>query len=197
VRFTNVELLRVLAPRGIGPRRHIAACALVASLLVLVAGLARPSIDTKEPLERATTMLAIDVSLSMQATDVSPTRIEAAKQAASEFVKKLPAAFNVGLVAFAKSANVLVSPTKDRATIEQAIVGLQLAQATASGEALFSCLDALRSVPADRAQGLPPARIVMLSDGYRTFGRSIAEAAQPPTRRTSPSRRWRSAPTPT
>jgi hypothetical protein len=73
VRFTNVELLRVLAPRGIGPRRHLAACALVASLLVLVAGLARPSIDTKEPLERATTMLAIDVSLSMQATDVSPT----------------------------------------------------------------------------------------------------------------------------
>jgi Ca-activated chloride channel family protein len=83
----------------------------------------------------------------------------------------------VGLVAFAKSANVLVSPTKERAAIQQGLAGLQLAQSTATGEAVFSCLDALRSVPADGAKGLPPARIVLLSDGYRTFGRSIEEAA--------------------
>ncbi|MCW2642742.1 MAG: von Willebrand factor type [Dactylosporangium sp.] len=177
MRFTNVELLRVLAPRGIGPRRHFAAGAFVAALLMMVAGLARPSVDTREPLERATIMLAIDVSLSMQATDVAPSRIEAAKQAASEFVKGLPPSFNVGLVAFAKSANVLVSPTKERAAIQQGLDGLQLAQSTATGEAVFSCLEALRSVPADGAQGLPPARIVLLSDGYRTFGRSIEEAA--------------------
>jgi Ca-activated chloride channel family protein len=177
VRFTNVDLLKVLAPRGIGPRRHFAAGAFIAALLVLVAGMARPSVDTKEPLERATIMLAIDVSLSMEATDVAPTRIEAAKTAAAEFVKSLPASFNVGLVAFAKSANVLVSPTKERAAIQQGLDGLQLAQSTATGEAVFSCLDALRSVPADGAKGLPPARIVLLSDGYRTFGRSIEEAA--------------------
>jgi Ca-activated chloride channel homolog len=177
VRFTNVDLLRTLAPRGIGPRRHLAAGAFLLALLALVAGMARPSVDTKEPLERATIMLAIDVSLSMEATDVAPSRIEAAKQAASEFVKNLPATFNVGLVAFAKSANVLVSPTKERAAIQQGLDGLQLAQSTATGEAVFSCLDALRSVPADGAQGLPPARIVLLSDGYRTFGRSIEEAA--------------------
>jgi Ca-activated chloride channel family protein len=177
MRFTNVELLRLLAPRGIGPRRHLAAGAFVAALLVLATGLARPSVDTKEPLERATIMLAIDVSLSMEATDVAPTRIEAAKQAASEFVKGLPPSFNVGLVAFAKSANVLVSPTKERAAIQQGLDGLRLAQSTATGEAVFSCLEALRSVPADGANGLPPARIVLLSDGYRTFGRSIEEAA--------------------
>jgi Ca-activated chloride channel family protein len=177
VRFTNVDMLRVLAPRGIGPRRHFAAGAFLLALLVLVAGLARPSVDTKEPLERATIMLAIDVSLSMEATDVAPSRIQAAKSAASEFVKSLPPTFNVGLVAFAKSANVLVSPTKERAAIQQGLDGLQLAQSTATGEAVFSCLDALRSVPADGAQGLPPARIVLLSDGYRTFGRSIEEAA--------------------
>jgi Ca-activated chloride channel family protein len=122
-------------------------------------------------------MLAIDVSLSMEATDVAPSRIEAAKLAANEFVKNLPATFNVGLVAFAKSANVLVSPTKERAAIKQGLDGLQLAQSTATGEAVFSSLDALRSVPADGASGLPPARIVLLSDGYRTFGRSIEEAA--------------------
>jgi Ca-activated chloride channel family protein len=177
LRFTNVDLLKALAPRGIGPRRHFAAGAFVAALLVLVAGLARPSVDTKEPLERATIMLAIDVSLSMEATDVTPSRIDAAKTAAAEFVKSLPPSFNVGLVAFAKSANVLVSPTKERSAIQQGLDGLQLAQSTATGEAVFSCLDALRSVPADGAKGLPPARIVLLSDGYRTFGRSIEEAA--------------------
>jgi Ca-activated chloride channel family protein len=177
LRFTNVDLLKVLVPRGIGPRRHFAASAFIAALLVLVAGMARPSVDTKEPLERATIMLAIDVSLSMEATDVTPTRIDAAKMAAAEFVKNLPPTFNVGLVAFAKSANVLVSPTKERAAIQQGLDGLQLAQSTATGEAVFSCLDALRSVPVDGAKGLPPARIVLLSDGYRTFGRSIEEAA--------------------
>jgi Ca-activated chloride channel family protein len=72
---------------------------------------------------------------------------------------------------------VVVSPTKERAAIQQGLDALQLAQSTATGEAVFSCLEALRSVPADGANGLPPARIVLLSDGYRTFGRSIEEAA--------------------
>jgi len=177
VKFTNVDLLRSLVPKGIGARRHIAATAFLLSLLILAVGLARPSIDKKEPLERATIMLAIDVSLSMQATDVQPTRIEAAKSAAKDFVKQLPASFNVGLVSFAKSANVLVSPTKERDSILQGIDGLQLQEATATGEAVFTSLDAIRAVPADGADGAPPARIVLLSDGYRTAGRSIEDAA--------------------
>jgi Ca-activated chloride channel family protein len=177
VKFTNVELLRNLAPKGLGPRRHIPAVAFLLCMLVLALGMARPSVDTREPLERATVMLAIDVSLSMQATDVAPTRIEAAKTAAKDFVAQLPKSFNVGLVAFAKSANVLVSPTKEREGIKQAIDTLQLAEATATGEAVFTSLEAIRSVPADGASGAPPARIVLLSDGFRTFGRSIEEAA--------------------
>jgi Ca-activated chloride channel family protein len=177
MRFTNVELLRTLAPRGIGPRRHLAAGAFLLSLIVLAMGMARPSVDAKEPLERATIMIAIDVSLSMQSTDVQPTRIDAAKQAAKDFVKQLPPTFNVGLVAFAKSANVLVSPSKERAEIAQSIESLQLAESTATGEAVFTCLDAVRSVPADGANGPPPARIVLLSDGFRTFGRSVEDAA--------------------
>jgi Ca-activated chloride channel family protein len=177
MRFTNVELLRTLAPRGIGPRRHLAAGAFLVSLFVLALGLARPSVDAKEPLERATVMLAIDVSLSMESTDVAPTRIEAAEKAAVDFVKQLPQSFNIGVVAFAKSANVLVSPTKEHAAVLQALSGLQLAESTATGEAVFTCLEAIRSVPADGANGLPPARIVLLSDGFRTSGRSIEEAA--------------------
>lgn len=177
MRFTNVDLLRHLVPKGIGPRRHLAAGAFLASLAVLAMGMARPSIDAKEPLERATVMLAIDVSLSMQASDVTPSRIEAAKQAAKDFVKQLPAGYNLGLVTFAKAANVKVSPTKDRAPVLAELDGLALAEATATGEAVFSCLDAIRGVPTDGVNALPPARIVLLSDGYRTFGRSVEEAA--------------------
>jgi Ca-activated chloride channel family protein len=177
LRFTNVELLRTLAPKGLGWRRHAAAGVLLLALLVLATALARPSVDRREPLERATIMLAIDVSLSMEADDVAPNRLEAAQEAAKQFVAELPPTYNVGLVSFAKSANVLVPPTKDRVAVTQAIDGLVLAEATATGEAVFTCLEAIRTVPADGAQGIPPARIVLLSDGYRTAGRSIEEAA--------------------
>ncbi len=176
MRFTNVDLLRTLAPRGLGWRRHFSALAFLLSLLGLSLAIARPSIDKKEPLERATVILAIDVSLSMEADDVAPTRIEAAQEAAKSFVKELPASYNLGLVSFAKSANVLVSPSKDRESVIAGIDGLQLAEATATGEAVFTSLDAIKSVPADGAAGAPPARIVLLSDGYRTSGRSIEEA---------------------
>lgn len=177
LRFTNVELLRTLAPKGLGWRRHAPAAAFLLVLVALATGMARPAVDVKEPLERATIMLAIDVSLSMQAEDVAPTRLAAAQEAAKQFVAELPKTYNLGLVAFAKSANVLVPPSKDRQAVISAIDGLVLAEATATGEAVFTCLDAIRTVPADGAQGAPPARIVLLSDGQRTAGRSIEEAA--------------------
>ena len=177
MKFTNVDLLRTLAPKGLGWRRHAAAAAFLLSLLGLALAMARPSIDREEPLERATVMLAIDVSLSMEADDVQPNRIEAAQEAAKAFVQELPPTYNLGLVSFAKSANVLVSPTKDREAVIAGIDGLTLAEATATGEAVFTSLDAIRSVPADGANGAPPARIVLLSDGYRTSGRSVEDAA--------------------
>jgi Ca-activated chloride channel family protein len=176
MKFTNVDLLRSLAPKGLGWRRHVSAAALLLSLLILALAMARPSVDREEPLERATVMLAIDVSLSMEADDVAPNRIEAAQEAAKAFVQELPPTYNLGLVSFAKAANVLVSPTKDRASVIAGIDGLTLAEATATGEAVFTSLDAIRSVPADGANGAPPARIVLLSDGYRTSGRSIEDA---------------------
>ena len=177
MRFTNVDLLRTLAPRGLGWRRHAAAGAFLLSLVALGSAMGRPSVDKQEPLERATIMLAIDVSLSMEANDVAPTRIEAAQEAAKQFVAELPPTYNLGLVSFAKSANVLVSPTKDRTAVIAGIDGLTLAEATATGEAVFTSLEAIRTVPADGADGAPPARIVLLSDGYRTSGRSIEDAA--------------------
>jgi Ca-activated chloride channel homolog len=178
VRFSNVELLRAVAPAGLAWRRHVSATALLVSMLALVTAMARPSVDTQQPLERATIILTIDVSLSMQATDVFPSRIEAAKEAAKVFVDELPDAYNLGLVSFAKTANVRVSPSKDRQAVRNAIDALQLAEATATGEAVFTSLEAIASVPSDGAAEPPPARILLLSDGYRTYGRPIEQAAE-------------------
>ena len=177
VKFSNLSLLQQIAPKGLGWRRHAAAGTLLVALAVLAVGMTRPAVDIQQPNERATVILAMDVSLSMMADDVAPTRIEASKAAAKKFVTSLPKNFNVGLVSFAKSANVVVSPTKDRNQLTTAIDGLQMAAATATGEAVFASLSAIQSVPPEGAQGLAPARIVLLSDGYRTAGRFVEEAA--------------------
>lgn len=176
VRFSNLELLRQIAPKGLGWKRHVPAVAFLLCLLLLALGMARPATDVQEPMERATVVLAIDVSLSMMADDVEPDRFTAAKLAAKDFVKQLPDSFNVGLVAFSKSANVVVSPTKEHDRVRQSIDTLELAEGTATGEAVFAALQAIQSVPAAGATTPPPARIVMLSDGFRTFGRSVEEA---------------------
>lgn len=177
VRFTNLALLRSVAPRGPGWRRHVAAVAFLLSLLALVTAMARPSTFVKVPRERATVMIALDVSLSMMATDVSPSRVAAAKAAAKQFVDELPKTFNVGLVSFAGTASVVVSPTKDHSQLKTAIDGLQLDESTATGEAVFAALTALAAVPPDGARGPAPGRIVLLSDGFRTAGRSNDAAA--------------------
>jgi Ca-activated chloride channel family protein len=177
LRFSNLELLKSLAPKGIGWRRYLAAGTFLAGLLALVVSLAQPAMDVEVPLERATVVLAIDVSLSMQSDDVEPTRLEAAQDAAKQFVRDLPAAYNLGLVAFARTARVLVPPSKDHQAAIEAIDALQLAEATATGEAVFTALEAIRAVPQDGTQEAAPARILLLSDGYRTYGRPTEEAA--------------------
>ena len=177
VRFSNVDLLRSVAPRGLAWRRHLSASALLLSMLALATAMARPSEDVKEPLERATIILTIDVSLSMEATDVTPSRMEAAQKAARSFVDQLPDFYNLGLVSFARTATVLVSPSKDRQAVLEAIDGLQSAEGTATGEAVVTSLEAIATVAADAAAEPPPARIVLLSDGYQTSGRSVEETA--------------------
>lgn len=178
VKFANAALLRHLVPKLPGWRRHFPAGLLVIALAVLVGGMTRPAVDVDEPQERATIILAIDVSLSMMAEDVSPTRIEAAKEAAAGFVNDLPEEYNVGLVSFAGFASVNVPPTKDHASVASAILGLNLAEATATGEAVFASLQAVQQVPADESGTLPPARILLMSDGYRTAGRTVEEATE-------------------
>ncbi|WP_395110108.1 VWA domain-containing protein [Actinomadura sp. SCN-SB] len=176
VRFTNLALLSRVAPRRPGWRRHVAAGLFLAMLLILMIGFARPATSVKVPRDRATIIVAVDVSLSMMAKDVPPDRFQAAKDAAKKFIRDLPARFNVGVVAFAGSANLVASPTTDRQSAIASIDQLVLAKRTAIGEAVFTSLQAVRSFDAQASQDPPPAHIVLLSDGDNTTGRSVPEA---------------------
>jgi Ca-activated chloride channel family protein len=176
VRFTNVDLLASVAPRRPGWRRHVASGLLLASLAMLVVGFARPTRAYRVPREQATVMLAIDVSLSMEADDVSPNRLVAAQAAARDFVKQLPPRFQVGLISFDGVARVLVSPTDDHDAVSSAITQLRLGPRTAAGEAVYTALDTI-SAAATGTTKAPPARIVLMSDGATTSGRSIEDAA--------------------
>jgi Ca-activated chloride channel family protein len=115
----------------------------------------------------------------MQATDVQPTRFQAMQTAAKEFVNILPARINLGLVSFAGTATTLVPPTTDRLQVRTSLDNLDLAESTAIGEAVFTSLTAIENyqasidVPTDE---LPPARIVLLSDGTNTVGRDESQA---------------------
>ena len=178
-RFSNVELLGSVAPRRPGWRRHLTFALLLIALTILSIGVARPSASVRVPRERATVMMAIDVSLSMQATDVLPSRIQAAQIAAKTFVDLVPGRINLGLVAFGGSASVVVPPSLDRDAIKVAIDKLQLQESTAIGEAVFTCLDAISVfTQTTTAKGdTPPARrVVLLSDGANNKGRSVAQA---------------------
>lgn len=175
VRFTNLELLDKVAPTRPGWRRHIPASAFLLALVLLIVAFARPSQDTEVPKEQATIVLAIDTSLSMEASDVRPTRLEGAKEAAISFVEDLPDQINLGLVSFNGVATIRVSPSKNHAAAIAAIEALELGPATAIGEAIFAGLDAIDQL-ADEQGEAPPARMVVMSDGETTVGRPDEDA---------------------
>jgi Ca-activated chloride channel homolog len=178
-RFTNVALLGSLVPKRPGWRRHLAFGVVALGLATLVVSLAVPSTEVRVPREKATVIMAVDVSLSMQATDIEPDRFQAMQKAAKEFVDVLPERINLGLVSFAGTATTLVPPTTDRVQVESAIDNLDLAEATAIGEAVFTSLTAIEnfqsSLSGDDAEEAP-ARIVLLSDGATTVGREDTQA---------------------
>ncbi|WP_067676792.1 VWA domain-containing protein [Nocardia miyunensis] len=170
LRFANMELLEGVSPKGPSAWRHAPVALILVGLVLLTVAAAGPTMAKKVPRNRATVVLAIDVSLSMEATDVKPSRIQAAKEAAGRFIDSMPRGINLGLVSFAGTASLLVNPTTNHETVKAAVNNLQLAERTATGEGIFTSLSAIDTLATvlGGASSPPPARIVLMSDGKQT-----------------------------
>jgi len=178
VRFTNLDLLDKVAPDRPGFRRHLPFALLTAALALLAVAAARPVAVVLVPSEQATVMLLIDTSISMDANDVAPTRLDAAKESALDFIEDVPDEVRIGLISFSGSVRLLSQPTRDRQETAAAIRSMELGEGTAIGEAIFEALrvievDAERLAEEDSvlADGEPPATVLVLSDGVTTMGR--------------------------
>jgi Ca-activated chloride channel family protein len=203
VRFTNLDLLANLAPRRPAWRRHVPAAIYLGAVALLVIGLARPTMLVDVPREDATVLLAIDVSGSMKATDVAPSRLDAAREAARSFIDQLPGEVRVGIVSFASRPQTLVSPTTDRIELAAALDRLEAIDGTAMGDALMQVLDIAESIQAtdgsgaatgpaptpvpatpdgsgvarDEPTGQPLVAAILLSDGANSVGETEPLAA--------------------
>jgi Ca-activated chloride channel family protein len=200
VRFTQIELLDRVAPSRPGWRRHVVAALQLAGLTAGVVAIARPiSVSTERTESEGRILVLFDVSLSMEATDVDPTRLDAAKEAASAFVAQVDQDVEVGLVSFAGTVSVDVRPTLDRASVEEAIAGLELDESTAIGDALATgsnllvdladpgaddgtdatdATDGTNEGGGDGEEEIAPGAIVLLTDGETTVGRPTEDGAQ-------------------
>jgi Ca-activated chloride channel family protein len=157
VRFTNLALLSNIAPKRPSWRRHLPPVLYLAAISALLIGLARPTMIVPVPREDATVILAMDVSGSMRATDVSPTRLDAARASALSFIEQLPENVRVGIVSFASEPVTLVSPTADRGQLKAAINSLTARDGTAMGDALMQVLDIAEKIQQDDAAEKPDA----------------------------------------
>jgi Ca-activated chloride channel homolog len=179
--FALTRMQPSVAPARPRWRRHLPMLAFLVAMIVLIAAAARPQRTIATPIERASIMLATDVSGSMTATDVQPNRLVAAKQAARAFLDKVPARVNVGVMAFNQTPTGLASPSADREEARDAIAKMTPSGGTASGEAIATAVTALRKNPKSQSnpdEQPPPAAIVLLTDGKSTSGRSAIAAAR-------------------
>jgi Ca-activated chloride channel family protein len=174
VRFTNLSLLENIVPSSPRWRRHVPAALTLLSLSALIVGMARPQIAIAVPREKATVILAMDSSGSMTATDVQPTRMAAARAAASSFVEGLPDGFQVGVVSFSDQADVVVPPTTDRDELVSALGALEADNGTALGDAIARSVDlGVTTLGEDETQASnddTPLIVLVLSDGANTTG---------------------------
>jgi Ca-activated chloride channel homolog len=169
-RFTNLDLLANVVDASPGRRRHIPAVLALAALAALVVAMARPQAVVAVPRDDATVVLTMDGSASMNATDVAPTRLEAAKSAASSFLDDLPERFRVGLVSFSNATRVLEEPTDDRDAVRTSLEGIQGEVGTAIGDAIR---DSISLAPRDENGQRSDKKlfaVLLLSDGANTAG---------------------------
>ncbi len=170
VTFANLELLDTVVPPQRNRLKHAPIALMLVGLILLTVALAGPQADRRVPRNKATVILVIDVSRSMNSTDVAPSRIQAAQQAAKKFADDLTDGINLGLISFAGTAATLVSPTPDHDATKAAVDKLQLADKTATGEGIFAAIEQIKTLNAVLGgdKGAPPARIVLESDGKET-----------------------------
>jgi Ca-activated chloride channel family protein len=175
-RFANPALVPNLVPSSPGWRRHVPSILVLASLAALVVGIARPHVVRDVKRNEATIVLAIDTSRSMAATDAQPSRFDAARQAAEQFLEDVPEEYSVGIVSFATSADPVLPPTTDRQAARVALRELRLGSGTALGTAVTRAVDV--ALGRQEQQGAPPppsrerspASVLVFSDGAQTAG---------------------------
>jgi Ca-activated chloride channel homolog len=177
-RFASLALVPNLIDRGPGRLRLVPPVLFLLALTALIVGMARPHADIKVPRHEATVVLAIDISRSMQAQDVTPTRLDAAKEAANAFLAKVPKTYSVALVAFGSRAFVAVPPTLDRSLVSSGLDDLVPGAGTAIGDAVvLSAQLGQRERAVDGT--IPPTTVLLLSDGAPDGGRtSVATATR-------------------
>ncbi|MCB0965053.1 MAG: VWA domain-containing protein, partial [Acidimicrobiales bacterium] len=181
VRHPDVALLDRVAPRSGRWRHHLVAGAVVVSLAAMSIGLARPARVVDVDRTEAVVVLAVDISRSMDATDVAPDRLTAAKEAAAEFVAEAPAGYRIGLVTFATETHTVASPTTDRAELLAAIDALSTEDGTAAGDGLSTAVDVLEADAAATPDGATDdtyRAIVLLADGDTATGTPLPDATQ-------------------
>ena len=170
--FSSPQLMPSVLPERPGWRRHVPLAAYLLALIALAFALARPQVAVSVTVDQARIILVTDHSGSMASQDVLPSRLDAARQAADDFLSRVPRRVQVGAIAFNQSAQVIQSPTREHATVAAALDAVEPAGSTATGEALAAALTVIRAA---RQGGDPerpaPAAIVLLSDGKSVRGR--------------------------
>jgi Ca-activated chloride channel homolog len=180
--FAPASVLPSLAPRRPGWRRHAPYALYALALAGLAFAVARPEITVAVPDERASIVLVTDSSGSMQATDVPPSRLVAAREAGLRFLDDVPSEVRVGAVVFNHEIRSMEPPSSDRAAVRDALERLQPSGGTATGEALEGALGMVEG----RGGRGAPAAIVLLSDGASTHGREPLPLADAAARRRIP-----------
>ena len=174
--FGNPDLLPNVVDREPGRLRYLPPLIMLVALVFLIVGVARPHATVNVPREEATIVLAMDVSRSMKANDVEPTRLDAARIAAKTFLDEVPEKFRVGVVSFATRAAVGVAPTEDRELVGTALDTLTPGEGTAIGDAVALSLRVgqPQETPGggeqEEAAEAPPRAILVISDGLRDGG---------------------------
>jgi Ca-activated chloride channel family protein len=179
VRFPALGVLAPLIARQSTWQRRLPPLLLGLAVAALAVALARPERTVAVPVEQATVMLVSDASGSMEATDVSPTRLAAAQRAALSFLDKVPDRMRVGLVGYSGAPHTVVAPGLDHDAVKLAVSSLYADGGTATGDALATALEAMRDLKKSAATGRrPPAAVVLLSDGKTTAGQDPVTVAK-------------------